>query len=206
MSENVYIAIINGAFLIIGGFIGHLSAIRNARNSTSKQIYAEQLTCLWEPLEKMFLFEAHTDLHEMRRKIAALIRDNYKLVPKDYLAEFSKLSRRKVLSANDFEKLRIISASYYNWTKRNLGYPYEPKKILLEYNPDSRRKILATVIAYGIYLLLMAFACIILCLHIGRLYYSAPYQVPGWLVTVCSYIALISLAWSIFSKPHSKQF
>lgn len=92
------------------------------------------------------------------KSINTIIYENYKLIPKELLCEVNFLNQKKNLSSADLRKVTEIIGSYFHWTKKYLGYPFDKKKIKVEYSPRSGMDIFYVSLGYFIFFLLFGFS------------------------------------------------
>lgn len=203
MSE-IYGAFITGVFSLAVGFIGLSAGRKDARSLSQKQILETQLSCVLEPIEKLFNFSQPRGPLEPLNSLVNIVSANYKLVPQEIVREMNALRKKQQLSEADFLKLKTVVSSYYNWTCKTLGYPYDRHQIRLEYTPNSRMKIVLVIISDLLLLLLLGFSIVILLLASFPISSGSAPSVPVWVLIFCTYILALGLTWIFFTHFHRK--
>lgn len=133
--------IISTAITAVGSIITGYIAVRAGKKSSSslssRELREIQLIELFEPMDKYLSFRIGLTPSELLKKIVFLVEQQYRNVPPSVFNEVNDLQRNADLSDKDFNKLRRIVSSFYNWLRKNLGYPYDSQKIDSDYTPPS---------------------------------------------------------------------
>lgn len=135
MESSLLKIIFSGIFNILvaaaTAYVGRFPIRKNARIVREKQLQAVYL-----PLEKLL----QSDLKTKRKLTAAkrIVSDNYLIFPPQI--------RKKIYALDndpnpDLRELEVMVRSYFEWTRRNLNYPYDIWAIIGKYTPfyDRRR-------------------------------------------------------------------
>lgn len=202
--NEIYGALITGVFSLAVGFIGLFAGKKDAKSLSQKQILEAQLSNVWEPMEKLFNFsQAHSPLDTLK-SLVDIVSANYKLVPQEIINEINALRKKERLDDRDFLKLKAIASSYYNWTRKTLGYPYDRQHIKLEYTPNSRVKII--LVSTSSLVLLILLSCSVVVLFSAAINFStgSTSAVPEWLLICCAYISVLGTTWIFFNQAHKK--
>lgn len=123
---NIIIAILTCIAPIVAVIVTHSMSRIGSRKRDMHKLYRKQLFSIFEPLQ--ILFEKHEQnvTDEFLKEVEKIIYENYSLLPLILLNEYKHVKSEKDTS---IVKLGEIVASYYNFTKRMLSYPYDWKAV-----------------------------------------------------------------------------
>jgi hypothetical protein len=114
---------------LLGLFIGR----RDKDMPHIKEVRTRQLENLFTPLEKYFVFSLTTGAVPSIEFISSIIKENFELTPPAILNEFLVIKSNSNSGESDFWNMREMVSSFYNWTRKSLGYPYERSAIIKEF-------------------------------------------------------------------------
>lgn len=202
--NEIYSALISGVFSLIVGFIGLFAGRKDTKSISQKRILEAQLSNVLEPMVKLLTISRPCGPLEPLNSLMDIVSSNYKLVPKQILCEINVLREKERPCTSDFHKLSIIVSSYYNWTCRYLGYPYDRSQIKMEYTHNSLIKIVLVTVSNIIVLLLYCFSALVLFAYFRAFFRGSPSVIPAWMLACCSYFLLLCVTWVLFSQFHRK--
>lgn len=197
----VLAAVIAGVSSIIVGILSLYSSKKEAPSPSKREIYIAQLNCVWEPLDKLLSFTGFTDPSNALQCISTLISENYKLIPNELLTAFSSIKQKQKLTKSDFRIITEISASYFHWTKRYLGYPYDRKKIKIEYSPRSATDIFLFSLGNVLLLLLFTIGGFALVFSVMLLVVNDRLSLSEQIMLCMTLIGVISTMAMVFNQP-----
>ena len=157
-SEAIWCALIAGVVAIITSLINKIPAKKNTQD-----IRKVQLNEIYVPLEKLL----QLDISALE-KIAAtqkIISEQYLIFPPAIKKEIDTLSKEP---EPDLKKLTTMVHSYYEWTKRSLGYPCNEWDILSKYTPIRSR--------HDLWLARLGSLAVFIWAYAGTYVYSAIYE------------------------------
>lgn len=135
METSIVTAIIAATATVLASLLT-VRANRSRIFSPYKKEFMEALVFNFlAPMDKIMTFHAAQDWSDIRFDLKYLIDTNYALVPPQILSECTPLLSSEEIADEQFHKLRTIVASFYNWTKREIGCPYDHSKLKKEYVP-----------------------------------------------------------------------
>lgn len=98
-------------------------------------VMERQLLELYAPLDFALQSNLPADPSCLVLLIREKISDCYPIVPITIAEECERLSSLPKLTKDDLTTTTAMISSFYNWTKKRLGYPYEKEKIKNYYTP-----------------------------------------------------------------------
>ena len=202
--EQIYSALITGAFTLVVGFIGLFAGRRDAKSLSVRAIREMQLTNVWEPIEVLFEMNPAFETSDVIQAISTLVAQNHKLLPREILTEINRLRFLNELTQKDFNRLRVMNSSYYNWTKKALGYPYNRDKIKTFYTPNSGMKIFWIVARDVTFLSAFAISAVALVASAASYFKSGAFSFPEWMLSICAYIFAIGASWVLMRATQRK--
>ena len=128
MDASIVSALISAGASIAMFFAGTLSGKSSVLGKYREEIYKVQIHSIFEPLMK----SADGDTFHID-EIEAVVTNNYSLVPQAIFKEYQTL---KLQDEPDFANFKAMLVSYYNWTKKQIGYPYDKRSISSIYFPS----------------------------------------------------------------------
>lgn len=202
--NEIYGALITGVFSLAVGFIGLWAGKKDAKSLSQNQILEAQLSNVWEPMEKLFNFSQTNVPLDTLKSLVDIVSANYKLVPQEIINEIYTLRKKARLDDRDFLKLKAIASSYYNWTRKTLGYPYNRQQIKMEYTPNSRVKIILVVTINFVLLFLLICSSFVFLAAILSFSVGTASAVPEWMLICCTYFLVLGITWIFFNQAHRK--
>ena len=187
----VLAAIIAATSAVIVGFINLLSSKKDTAIPSQKEIYSSALNTVWEPLDKLFTLHSATSPQDKLHQIDTIISDNYKLVPTEFMKEYASLKQLHKINESDFTRIQMISSSYFNWMRKYLGYPYNEKKIKVEFTPKTRRDILLSSLGYIALLLITIIVGLMVLFSIMMLYANDRLSVVDYLALAAALLGIV---------------
>lgn len=204
MDSSVLSAIITGAFTAFCTFVGHVVGQRNAATLSKKQIRERQLTNVLAPMDKLLSFSPCDDASDVLIRFGCIIEENYRDTPSAIIEEYKRLRRIRNVTFGQLQTLIVMVSSFYNWTKKALGYSFDSRKIRQEYTPISRRTFLFSVIVNGLAFFIYLIATAFLFLYGARFVQGNAPTVPSLLIESCIVIFTCGTVYSLFSRTHSR--
>ena len=196
-SENsVLAALIAGISTVIVGLLSLFSSSKDTGAPSKKTIYEMELNAVWEPLDQLLSYQPISDSASILTKIELIVSENYKLIPPEFIREFTRLKQVRKLKPTDFSKAQEITSSYFNWIRKNLGYPFDKEKILIEYSPTSGRDIFITIVGYGLFILTAVIISLISLFSLIMLYTNdrmSGYDALALSITMLGVVVTINL-------------
>lgn len=126
-SPEVISAIISALAGVIMGFFGWLAGKSN--RTVKKTLWDEQLKNLYEPLDYLLSFSNKKSAYELLHEINSIISEHYRYLTPDVQNELNILCKKEDLSMSDFQNLKMLVSSTYNWLRKKLSYPYNKTSI-----------------------------------------------------------------------------
>lgn len=201
-NENTILtALIAAISTVIVGLMSLYASQKDTGTPSQKEIYKSALTNVWEPLDRILSYQSITATANIVHKIETIISDNYLMIPPEFIKEFGILKQKDNIQESDFTKLRIITASYFNWMRKHLGYPSDRKKIKIEFTPRSRRDILLTTIGYGMLLFTISIVTIMTLLSVMMLYEKKQLASTDYLIIAAALLGVISMFHLTINQP-----
>ena len=152
-------------------FIGPPGGIRTP-GLQNRNVYA--------PMYKIFCL-LDIDYEKKIELTEKIMNNHYFLVPPILLKELQALENNNNDSGEEINKIRLIVGTLYNWTRKKLGYPYDPNKIVADYLPTADKREIASGIAVGILICFWLCSCTISFVYmIG----NGQLQGGGWFFTI----------------------
>ena len=158
-------SIINTAITAISSIVTCLIGIQAGKQKTSSPsmngIQEQQLTNVFLPIEHIFQFGECKDIEHVIAEGFAIIEKNFILVPPALFLSFKEVKELPEPKTADLNEVKKINASYFNLTKKALGYPYDAGSICIEHTPfyernDIFRKLLSIILCVISLILLTA--------------------------------------------------
>ena len=112
---------------VIIGFFGLFAGKSN--RTVKKALWGEQLKNLYEPLDYLLSFSNYESAYELLHEIKSIISKNYRYLTPDIQNVINELCKKEDLSMSDFQELKILVSSTYNWLRKKLSYPYNKASI-----------------------------------------------------------------------------
>lgn len=199
--NSVLVAVIAGIFSVIVGLISLLASKKVPITPSKRDIYLEQLTKVWEPLDRLLSLSQTVDSVAALKSINTVVHENYKLIPKELLCEVISLNRKNELSPSDLRKASEIIGSYFHWTKKYLGYPYDRKKIKIEYSPRSGMDIFFVTFGNLVLLAVFCLGAIAFVGSITLLYMNNRLSFKDHLTLIITLLGMLSILWMVAFQP-----
>ena len=143
-------AITSLATCLIGLRVGKQDAV----SPSAKKIREAQLNNLYLPLERCFLCASEDGIKNALSQVQEIIYENLALVPETILNEFQKVTIIENPTVNDISALRRATSSFFNWTRKSMGYPYNHSAIKRNWVPTYERNTIIQTVAALIGILL----------------------------------------------------
>lgn len=148
--------------------IGLRAGRRDAESPTTRRIREEQLQNLYAPLERTLNLNTSSDIRGTLAQLQIIISENIVLVPPVILNKFLEISAADNPTGADISELRKVVSSFFNWTRKSAGYPYDSSVIKRDWIPTSaRNSVIGTVIVLAGLLLWAVCAFVTLMLLTG---------------------------------------
>ena len=144
-------AIITATASIITGWIGQHIGKKELSNSRVKEIRELQLKNLYVPLEKCLNYKKVENQDAILSEIETILLQSLELVPPEIMDCFQAIKKD---NRNDLSEFKNAVSSFYNWTKKYLGYPYSKDKIIPKFTPCFARNNLVSEIFSRIFVIL----------------------------------------------------
>lgn len=149
---------------LIGIFVG-----KKGENG-SKRIKEMQLEKAFSPLDKLFFFP--NSIEERIDEALKVMNEHYSLVPAVLWKEMKVIQKQQANTEYqpDLKRFRAICATYYEWTRKSLGYPYNKERIVWKFTPGyekSRNRITILAIIYSVVWFVTFF--ILVAINAGKL-------------------------------------
>ena len=135
MNIDLTTTIISSVSSIVVGFLALLAGRNDAGIVSRKELRKLQISNLLGPMDMLLSFSNCENPAELLRAITNISEANYDLMPETIKNAICVLRSKEALTWSDFDYLAEIVASLYNWTKKHIGYPYDPQKIVRKYRP-----------------------------------------------------------------------
>jgi len=132
MDTTIINTVITAVSSIITEFLRLYIGKRDTDSVTMNKIREKQLSDLYTPLELCLNFNRSTSSTTILEDAEKILTENLELVPPELLKEFQKISRTEYA---DISRFKIATSSFYNWTRKYLGYPYDRAKIVSQFTP-----------------------------------------------------------------------
>lgn len=166
------------------------SGLFSIRFKLSKEVLHEQLVYVYEPLIKI-LDSTSKPKKELISASSTIFDKHYSLIPNEIKETIQMLSCDSDLDDKQFEYLFSFVQSNYNWTKKVLGYPFEPtqidKSFLPRYNQQQSSKQVFSAFFGGVaYIVATTFPVLFWAAELSNEAKSE--IVPLW-ITVLEYIS-----------------
>lgn len=156
---NILGSLITAGASVITTLLGVWLGKMISNSSSSRSIRERQLLKLYTPLEICLNYSPEIGKSTIIDEAYKIVISNLELVHTQVLDEL-KSAQADISRIYHF---KIVVSSYYNWTKRSLGYPFDKGAILSEFTPISKKLEKAYSIVSITALILWAFsACIII--------------------------------------------
>ena len=141
MDSSIWSAIITSVSSIFICCMGFRFGQQDQTTLSSRKIMHEQLTKLLAPLDLLLSKTDGSDWKTLKKSITDLISSNYVFVPPLLLERYKNLIAFDSCPAEEYIEFCIAVSSFYNWTKRKLGYPNDKYQINKEYTPARERSL-----------------------------------------------------------------
>lgn len=135
MNIDLTTTVISSVSSIVVGLLALFAGRNDASAVSIKELRKAQVSNLLGPIDMRLSFSGCETPVELLKSITEIVEKNYDLTPEIIKNAICDLSSKKHLSRSDFDYLAEIVASLYNWTKKQIGYPYAPQKIVKKYRP-----------------------------------------------------------------------
>lgn len=164
MEDNASIisAIITAGASVITTLLGVWLRKIISNSSLPRSIRERQLIKLYMPLEICLHHSQELGQSTILDEAYKIMVDNIVLVPTQILNELE--SAQKDISR--IYHFKLVVSSYYNWTKKSLGYPFDGDAILPDYTPVSQKREKACTIAVIVALSFWVISACIIIEHI----------------------------------------
>ena len=137
-------SIINTAITACAGIITCLIGIyagkQQSNHPTEKKIREQQLFQVFTPISRIFIFHENKDTLSIIEEISPIINRELHLIPPPMLSEFLRVKSLESPKPADLSELQFINTSFFNWSKKTLGYPYNEDEILYTLLPSHWKK------------------------------------------------------------------
>lgn len=157
-SDAIWCALIAGIVAIITSIISKIPA-----KKTTQDVRMTQLNEVYVPLEKLL----QLNISPLEKIAAAqkIISEQYLIFPPAIKKEVDTLSKEP---EPDLKTLTTMVHSYYEWTKRSLGYPCNEWAILSKYTPIRSKR--------DLWLARLGMLAVFIWVYAGVYVYSAIYE------------------------------
>lgn len=139
IDQSTLSAIITAVTSIITCLIGVSAGKRTADNPSARGIKERQLTELYVPMTRVLRRLSQQNTKECIDEMISIVDAAGAIVPPQISQAVESLSDGGVPAEADIAHTKRLVASYYNWTRRSLGYPYDPKQIKNSLTPVYER-------------------------------------------------------------------
>ena len=188
MDPSIINTIITAFVSILTCLIGLHAGRKDSGSPSMKKVSEQQLEQLFLPMERLLSLGCQQDAKGLMSNLFQIIYSNLLFVPPVLLAEFRRISAIEDPMDSDFSKLREIVSSFYNWTRKALGYPYDKAAIKRRFIPTYERNAAISQVFLLLFLLLWASSLMptfmaVVSKDVGR--------IPSWLTQFFILIAFI---------------
>lgn len=135
MDPAIVNTLITSSASIVVAALGLMAGKRDIAKMSNRKIYELQLNSLFAPMDKLLELPLRMNPQDILDELLTLIKENYTIVPPIILYEIQRLSLLETISNTSFEKLKEMTASYFNWLRKYLHYPYDREKIIKNCSP-----------------------------------------------------------------------
>ena len=129
MNASIINTAITAGTSLITCLVGILSSKQGMNTSSVKTIREQQLKNVFLPLEYLFEFSDNTDVESLFTDISSIIKEQFLLVPSDLYAAFREIANSESPNSTNLQKFKEINVTFFNITKKMLGYPYDANVI-----------------------------------------------------------------------------
>lgn len=197
--------IITSASSIVVGFLALLAGRKDAGTISRRELRKLQVANILGPLDRLLFFTDQKDPSTLLCAVVEIVETNYDLVPTRILEETLYLKRKKNLTLESFSTLATVNASFYNWTKRALGYPYEATKINRFYVPHGERNSRILIGSAILFAVIYIISILLVILIVFSETLNRDVSIPNWLAQIAFYIFIFGLFFTNISNFHDKQ-
>ncbi len=183
MDSSIISTIITAIASVITCIIGMRTGQKDASTISTRKIREKQLSCLYTPLEKLLTFTDDLDASDLFLTAEAIIKDNLELVPTVMMSEIEKFKEDK---SRGLLPLRTVVSSFYNCTRKSLGYPFDSSKIKSAYTPTYDRNLEIKGTAWLTFVVLWG----ICTMNIFSILLGGGQNVPEWLKQVSVIVSI----------------
>jgi hypothetical protein len=202
MDSSVTNALIAAASSIIVCFIGIRFGGKDALSPSAKRIKEEQLQKVFSPIQKLLFFDKNLSSPESLAVLKSIVDENFPLLPPVLLNELSAvMSGSGKVNPN---KLSEIASSFYNWTRKSLGYPYSAKDIKPKLIPTAERNATFKYVVRLLVFYLYSGMCLAFVWNklVTSKFSSSPQHLIAMvpIFVLCVYFMAVILSWHLPKK------
>lgn len=137
MSDEIISALIVGFSTVLSCLLGIKIGKENSLKGMNKEVLQQQLDRVYSPIVRDWYQNPNRDAKDCLLLIQRVFFENFDLVMPSLFQQMMSLHSSQDIAKEDFQKLKRVIISNYNWNKKLLGYPYESSKIYSEHLPSS---------------------------------------------------------------------
>ena len=197
MDATIITAIINSIAGLAIGALGLRAGVARTQGSQAHEIRQKQLDELLTPLQKFLFYDPELESTDSITKIRTLTENCFEIIPPLLLTALEPFLANDTLPNASAKQLKPIVSSFYNWTRRSLGYPYNRRMIKANAVPHTERNSLIEAIAYLALLCIWLFCAAALAAFNKDEALKASY--PPIIVSSVSTLFSVGTAWSLIS-------
>lgn len=191
--------LITAASTIIVAFLSFLTGRKDVASISRREVREYQISNVLGPMDLLLTFTEEKTPEEFLSALLKIVEQSYKYIPVIIQNEIIKLKRSEKLDNLSFSHLRTVVASYYNWNKRAMGYPYDRKMIHSKFTPNTDRNNLIVGTIQAIVWLVSFISFMIAAVYGFSIWIGDPIKMPPWLFESVSYICSINIAFALIA-------
>lgn len=191
--------LITAVSTVIVAFLSFLTGKKDVSSISRREVREYQVSNVLEPMDLLLTFSVEKSPNELLSALLVIVEKNYKYIPVIIQNELIVLKQSKSINNASFSHLRTIVASYYNWNKRTMGYPYDRTKIHTKYTPNTERNNFIWNTFQSIIWLIGFASFMIAALFVFSIVIDDPITLPGWLLNGVMYVCSINIAFWIIA-------
>lgn len=196
MDIDLTTTLITSISSVIVGYLALLAGRNDAGTISKKEIRNSQVYNVLGPMDLLLSFPDERSPEKLFKSLREIVDNHYNLVPAPILKEIKLLGQSKELTFSSFTELSVIVSSYFNWTNRAIGYPYDSSKINRKFTPNTERNTkihMITTVAFGLaYIMALCFFLVCLLVTLS----DKSINVPSWLIQTVFIILAVGTIWS----------
>lgn len=190
--------------IIVGSFSLLPAKVSSFKKKHRQEMLTRQLDYIFEPMDKLFVMNVNSTPAQLLLSAIVIIESNYKLVPQGILNKVLTIRTSKEITDSQINELAIIVSSYYNWTRKYLGYPHDPSKIVDKHTPaaHSQHKIWEAV--YTIFIMLFIISAIVTFVFITLACSGTVISAPSWIIQAATINTIAGLFYVVACMFYQK--